>query len=193
MVIAIIVLGIAVALLLLYGVVAFNALVRMRNECDQAFSNIDVQLKRRHDLIPNLVETVKGYAGHERQALENVTAARSRAVGASGPEAQAKAEGALGGALRQLFAVAENYPELKADRNFRELQSELTDTEDQIQSARQSYNASVREMNTMVASFPSRVIARLTKIGQRGFFELAEPAEAEVPQVSFTSPSGRSP
>ena len=186
MLVAILVLGVAMALLLLYGVVAFNALVRMRNECDQAFSDINVQLKRRHDLIPNLVETVKGYAGHERQVLENVTEARSRAVSASGPEARAEAESGLGGALRQLFAVAESYPELKADRNFRELQRELTDTEDGIQSARQSYNVSVREMNVRVQSFPSSVIARATKMRRREFFELAEPAQSEVPQASFT-------
>ena len=186
MLVAIVVLGVAMALLLLYGVVAFNALVRMRNECDQAFSDIDVQLKRRHDLIPNLVETVKGYAGHERQVLENVTEARSRAVSASGPEAQAKAESGLGGALRQLFAVAESYPDLKADRNFRELQRELTDMEDGIQRARQSYNASVQEMNVRVESFPSSLIARVTEMRRREFFELAGRAESQVPEVSFT-------
>jgi LemA protein len=185
MLVALVVVGIAVALLLLYGAVAFNALVRMRNECDQAFADIDVELKRRHDLIPNLIETVKGYAGHERQVLENVTEARSRAVSASGPEAQARADSALGGALRQLFAVAENYPELKADRNFRELQGELADTEDRIESARQFYNASVREMNVSVESFPSSVIARLTNMPRREFFELAEPTQSEAPQVSF--------
>ena len=183
-----IVLGIAAALLVLYAVVAYNALVRMRNECDQAFSDIEVQLKRRHDLIPNLVETVKGYAGHERQVLENVTEARRRAVSASGPEARAGAESALGGAVRQLFAVAENYPELKADRNFRELQQELRDTEDRIQTARQSYNADVREMNVKIESFPSSVIARMTTIRRRTFFELEERVEAELPQVSFPRP-----
>jgi len=184
--------GIVLALLLLYGVLAFNRLVRMRNECDQAFSDIEVHLKRRHDLVPNLVETVKGYAGHERQVLENVTEARSAAIVASDPESRARAESGLGGALRQLLAVAENYPELKADRNFRELQTQLTDTEDQIQRARQSFNASVREMNVMVQSFPSSAVARMARIEKRGFFELEEPSHGDLPSVSFPGPSARS-
>jgi LemA protein len=185
MLVAIIVVGIAVALLFLYGVVAFNALVRMQNQCDQAFSDIEVQLKRRHDLIPTLVETVKGYAAHERQVLESVTVARSTAVAASGPEARGEAESTLDSALRRLFAVAENYPELKADRSFRELQRELTDTENRIEDARRSYNVSVRDMNIRVASLPSRIVARIARIRTREFFEVAEPADSEAPSVSF--------
>jgi LemA protein len=187
MLVAIIVVVVVVALLLLYGVVTFNALVRMANECDQSFSDIEVQLKRRHDLIPNLVETVKGYAAHERQVLDNVTVARSAAVSASGPQARARAEGMLEGALRQLFAVAESYPELKADRNFRELQKDLTDTEDRIQQARQSYNASVRDLNIRIASLPSRIVARIGGMRAREFFELEEAADREAPSVSFAA------
>jgi LemA protein len=174
------------ALLVLYGVLTYNGLVRMRNECDQRFSDIDVQLKRRHDLVPNLAEAVRGYAAHERQTLENVTAARSAAVSAVGPSAQADAERGLSAALRQLFAVAESYPALKASRNFLELQSELASIEDRIQDARRLYNASVGDMNVRVASLPSRIIARIVGIRARDFFELDEPADRVAPSVSFT-------
>ena len=145
--IVLIVLIVLVVLLAIYAVVTFNGLVRLRNQAEEAFSDIDVQLKRRHDLIPNLVETVKGYATHERQVFENVTAARSNAVAATGPQQQAQAENQLTGALRQLFAVAENYPDLKASQNFLELQNELTDTEDKIQASRRFYNMTVRDLN----------------------------------------------
>jgi LemA protein len=148
-----------------------------------------VQLKRRHDLIPNLVETVKGYAAHERQTFENVTAARSRAAAAKGPEAQAQAENALTGALRQLFAVAEAYPELKASQNFIELQDELTDTEDKIQAARRFYNMTVRDLNIKIDQFPSRVLAGMGGFTKREFFELEDRADREVPAVSFGAPS----
>src|SRR5688500_458971 len=158
--IALIVLIVLVALLIVYAVVTFNGLVRLRNQSEEAFSDIDVQLKRRHDLIPNLVETVKGYAAHERQVFENVTAARSNAVSAQGPEAQAQAENQLTGALRQLFAVAEAYPDLKANQNFLELQNELTDTEDKIQASRRFYNMTVRDLNTKIEQFPSSIVAR---------------------------------
>jgi len=172
-------------LLVLYGVLTYNRLVRMRNECDQRFSDIDVRLKLRHDLVPNLVEAVRGYAAHERQALESVTAARSAAVSAVGPSARADAERGLSGALRQLFAVAESYPELRASRNFLELQNELAGVEDRIQDARRLYNASVADMNVRVASLPSHIIARIAGIRARGFFELEEPADREAPSVSF--------
>src|SRR3954465_7512011 len=184
-----IVLIVLIVLLALYAVVTFNGLVRLRNQSEEAFSDIDVQLKRRHDLIPNLVETVKGYAAHERQVFENVTAARSAATAAQGPAEQARAEGALTGALRQLVAVAEAYPDLKANQNFLELQNELTDTEDKIQAARRFYNMTVRDLNTKVETFPSRVIAGMRNIGKRDFFELDEPADRDVPAVSFGTPS----
>jgi LemA protein len=180
-----IVLIVLIALLVLYAVVTFNSLIRLRNQSQEAFSDIDVQLKRRHDLIPNLVETVKGYAAHERQVFENVTAARSAATAAHGPEAQAQAENQLTGALRQLFAVAENYPDLKANQNFLELQNELTDTEDKIQASRRFYNMTVRDLNTKVQQFPSSVIARFANAQEREFFELEEPTDREVPSVSF--------
>ncbi len=146
-----------VVIAIIYTIATFNGLIRLQQRADEGFSDIDVQLKRRHDLIPNLVETVKGYASHERQTFENVTAARNAAVAATGPEAQAQAENQLTGALRQLFAVAENYPDLKASQNFLELQNELTDTEDKIQAARRFYNMTVRDLNIKVQSFPSSV------------------------------------
>jgi LemA protein len=189
MTIAIIVILAIVVIAVLYTIAAFNSLVRLRQRADEGFSDIDVQLKRRHDLIPNLVETVRGYAAHERQTLENVTAARNAAVAATGPEAQARAENQLTGALRQLFAVAENYPDLKASRNFLELQNEITDTEDKIQAARRFYNMTVRDLNIKVQSFPSSVIANQRGIQKRAFFELDEAADREVPTVSFSAPS----
>src|SRR5437667_5109522 len=190
MTIAIIVILAIVVIAVIYTIAAFNGLIRLQNRADGGFSDIDVQLKRRHDLIPNLVETVKGYASHERTVLENVTAARNAAVAATGPGAQAQAENQLSGALRQLFAVAENYPDLKASRNFLELQNELTDTEDKIQAARRFYNMTVRDLNIKIESFPSSVIANYRGIQKRDFFELDEPADREVPSVSFgTAPA----
>jgi LemA protein len=181
---------VVVVLLVIYAVVTFNSLVRLRTRADESFSDIDVQLKRRHDLIPNLVETVKGYAQHERQVFENVTAARSNAVAAQGPAEQGRAETALTGALRQLFAVAEAYPDLKANQNFLELQNELTDTEDKIQAARRFYNMTVRDLNIKVDTFPSRFIAGMAGASKRPFFELEEPSEREVPAVSFGAGAG---
>jgi LemA protein len=175
-------------LLALYGVATFNSLVRLNQRAQEGFSDIDVQLKRRHDLIPNLVETVKGYASHERQVFENVTAARSSAVAAKGPEAQAQAETALSGALRQLFAVAEAYPDLKASQNFIELQDELTDTEDKIQAARRFYNMTVRDLNIKVETFPSRFFAGIANVTKRDFFELEDVTDRAVPEVSFQAP-----
>jgi LemA protein len=188
--IALIVIIVIAALLVLYTVATFNNLIRLRNRADEGFSDIDVQLKRRHDLIPNLVETVKGYASHERGVFENVTQARSAAVAARGPEQQGRAENALTGALRQLFAVAEAYPDLKASRNFLELQNELTDTEDKIQAARRFYNTTVRDLNIKVETFPSRVIAGVANVSKRDFFELEDERDREVPSVSFgTAPA----
>jgi LemA protein len=185
MTIAVIVILVLAALLVLYGIVTYNRLVRLRTQSEEGFSDIDVQLKRRHDLIPNLVETVKGYAAHERATLENVTAARSNAVAARGPEQRAQAENALTGALRQLFAVAEAYPDLKASQNFIELQDEITDTEDKIQAARRFYNMTVRDLNVKIDQFPSSVVAGVGNFDKREFFELDEPADREVPVVSF--------
>jgi LemA protein len=181
MTIVIIVLVVIGVLIAIYGVVTFNNLIRLNIRAQEGFSDIDVQLKRRHDLIPNLVETVKGYAAHERQVFENVTTARSQAVAASGPQAQAEAENALSGALRQLFAVAEAYPELKASQNFIELQDEITDTEDKIQAARRFYNMTVRDLNIKIDQFPSRYLAPLAKVTKREFFEIEDAAEREVP------------
>jgi LemA protein len=189
MTIAIIVIVAIIVIAIAYIVATFNGLIRLQQRADEGFSDIDVQLKRRHDLIPNLVETVKGYAAHERQTLENVTAARTAAVAATGPEAQARAENQLTGALRQLFAVAENYPDLKASQNFLELQNEITDTEDKIQAARRFYNMTVRDLNIKVQSFPSSVIANQRGIQKREFFELDQPGDREVPEVSFGAPS----
>jgi LemA protein len=185
MTVAVIVIIAVAALLILYGILTFNNLVRLRTRSAEGFSDIDVQLKRRHDLIPNLVETVKGYAAHERQTFENVTAARSRAVAAKGPQDRAQAENALSGALRQLFAVAEAYPELKASQNFIELQDELTDTEDKIQAARRFYNMTVRDLNIKIQSFPASAVARMGNFSEREFFEMEEPADRAVPAVSF--------
>ena len=177
----------AVAAVALWAVGVYNALVRLRNGSENAWSDIDVQLKRRWDLIPNLVETVKGYASHERQTLEDVIAARGGAMAAEGPEAKANAEGGLTRALRQLFAVAEAYPELKANQNFLELQGELSEIEDVIQKARRYYNAIVRDLNTKIEIFPQSLIAQLTGFTRKDYFELDDEAERSAPQVSFGS------
>ncbi|MGH7552993.1 MAG: LemA family protein [Longimicrobiales bacterium] len=162
----------------------YNGLVRLKVQADSAWSDIDVQLKRRHDLVPNLVETVKGYAGHERGTLEAVVAARSRAMSAQGPAARAEAETMLTGALKSLFALSEAYPQLRATENFGTLQSSLGDIEDAIQNARRYYNAVVRDLNTKVLQFPGNLIARSFGFREREFFEL-EAAERAVPKVSF--------
>lgn len=174
-----------VVLLGLYVVMAYNNLISLRNRVDESFSDIDTQLKRRHDLIPNLVETVKGYATHERETLQNVTEARQTAVAAKGPEAQAAAEGILGAALGRLMAVAEAYPDLKANQNFLALQNELSDTENKIQASRRFYNMQVRDLNTKVQSVPTNIIASRTGITEREFFELDDAAERAVPGVQF--------
>jgi LemA protein len=175
-------LGIVAAVVLL-AVATYNGLVGLRQRVRQAFADVDVQLKQRHDLVPNLVETVKGYASHERETLENVIKARNAAVAASGPAAQAQAENMLSGMLRQLFALAEAYPDLKASTNFLELQRELSKLEDEIQMARRYYNGAVRNLNTMIETIPSNIVAGLTGFQQRAYFELTEPTERNVPRV----------
>ena len=182
-----IVLGLVV-LVVVAAVVSYNRFVTQRNLIRDAWANIDTELRRRYDLIPNLVETVKGYAGHEREVLENVTQARAMATQATGsPAEQAAAEGPLVAALRQLFAVVENYPDLKANQNFLALQAELTNTEDRLQTARRFYNANVRDYNRRVQSFPSNVIANTFHFEEEEFFEVDEAlrGDAGVPRVSF--------
>jgi LemA protein len=179
-----IVLGI-IGLVLLYGVFAYNRLVRLRVRTENAWSQIDVQLRRRYDLIPNLVEAVKGYAAHERELFEDVARARAHAESASGVQAQAQAENQLSAGLRRLIAVAENYPQLKASENFLALQEELTGTESKIAFARQFYNDQVQALNTLIQSFPSNLIARLGRFSTREFFEIDEPARSPV-SVQFS-------
>jgi LemA protein len=174
-----IVLGV-VALVLLWAVFAYNGLVRRRVRVDNAWSQIDVQLRRRYDLIPNLIEAVKGYASHERQLFENVTQARSQAQSASGVRDQAQAENQVTQGIRQLLAVAENYPQLKANQNFLALQEELTGTESRIAFARQFYNDQVAGLNTRIQSFPSSIIASMFTFQPREFFEIDEPARGPV-------------
>ncbi len=176
---------IVLAVIVLWLVVEYNGLVRVRNQAKEAFSDIDVQLKRRYDLIPNLVESVKGYMAHEAGVFETVTAARSQAMQATGP-AKAGAENQLSGALKSLFAVAENYPQLKANENFLSLQGELTDTEDKIQAARRFYNGMVRDLNTKIQVFPSNIIANAFGFKQMDFFgnDLTD-AEKQAVQVKF--------
>ncbi len=166
------------------GVGLYNALVKLREQVDAAWADIDVQLKRRHDLIPNIVETVKGYAAHESKTLEAVIAARSAAMGAQGPEQSGRAEGMLGGALKSLFALAESYPDLQAAEGFRDLQHTLASMEDSVQQARRYYNAVVRDYNTKIGQVPSNIIARSFNFREREFFEIPE-AEKSVPKVSF--------
>lgn len=168
-----------------YALMAYNSLIRLRNQVKEAWSDIEVQLKRRHNLIPNLVETVKGYAKHEAGAFESVTAARARALGAHDPKAQADAENMLTGALKSLFAVAEAYPDLKANGNFLELQRELSDTENKIQASHRFYNGVVRDYNTSIESVPSNIIASTFSFKPADFFELENPEEKQVPTVSF--------
>ncbi len=180
-------LGLLVLMLIVYLIITYNGLVKLRVQADAAWADIGVQLKRRHDLLPNLVETVKGYAAHERTTFERVTEARARAVSASGPAARAQAEGALTAAIRSLFAVAENYPQLRAVENFSQLQTQISQIEDQIQLARRYYNAVVRDLNTRIAQFPSNVVAGLFSFYTREYFEMAA-AERESPQVQFGTP-----
>src|SRR2546429_6019762 len=174
------VLGVIAGLL----VAIYNSLVQLRVRADNAWSDIDVQLKRRHDLIPNLVETVKGYAAHEKGTFENIAKFRSQAMQASSPADKAAAENQLTGALKSLFAVAENYPELKASEEFTQLQGSLSQTEDTIQNSRRYYNAVVRDLNTKIQSFPTNIMAGMFGFQQRQFFEVAA-AEREPVAVKF--------
>lgn len=179
-----IVLGVVVVVALwLVGV--FNLLVRSRNRVKEAWSDIDVQLKRRYDLIPNLVETVKGYAAHEQGVLENVIKARSAAMGAHSVKEHGQAENMLSGALKSLFALAEAYPQLRAVESFAKLQDELSDTENKIQAARRFYNTNVMTLNTQIEQFPTNVVANLFGFKKEEFFELGSPAERENVQVKF--------
>lgn len=180
-----IVVAVIVVLLLLWAVGVYNGLIKLRNLVQEAWRQIDVELKRRHDLIGNLVETVKGYAAHERGTLEDVMKARSAAMaGGQSPAQQAQSEGLLSAALGRLIAVAEAYPDLKANQNFMALQNELTSTEDRIASARRYYNANVRELNTKVETVPSNIVAGMFNIGRAEYFE-AEGAERDPVKVDF--------
>ena len=180
-----VVLGIFVlCILVLIGM--YNSLVRLRNQVKNAWSQIDVQLKRRHDLIPNLVETAKGYMQHERQTLETITDARSRAMGAGTVGEKAKAESALSGAMSKFFLVVENYPDLKANQNFLAVQEELSSTENKIAFSRQNYNDQVLFYNNKIEMFPSNVVAGMFSFKQSEFFELEDIAEKAVPKVDFS-------
>jgi LemA protein len=174
-----------VAVLVVLFIVVYNGLVSKRVRCQEAWSQIDVQLKRRYDLIPNLVETVKGYAAHEKETLERVIQARNQAIAAEGVRQQAEAENFLSGALRQLFALSESYPNLKANENFSQLQEELTSTENRIAFARQHYNDSAAVYNTARQKFPNTMVASLFGFTARDYFELEEPAQREAPKVQF--------
>ncbi len=180
----IIILG-AIAVIVLWAVFVYNRLVVLRNRTKEAWSDIDVQLKRRYNLIPNLVETVKGYASHERELFERVTEARAKAIRAGDIKEQAEAENALSSTLKSLFAVAENYPNLKASNNFLELQRELRDTEDKIMAARRFYNGNVRDLNIKIERFPEKIIASMLGFEKRDMFEIEEAATREPVKVDF--------
>lgn len=177
MIIAYIILGI-LAIILVWAIASYNGFITLINRAKEAWSDIDVQLQRRYDLIPNLVNTVKGYATHESSAFEKVTEARSRAMQAGSLSEKAAAEGELSGTLKSLFAIAEAYPDLKANINFLELQRELSDTENKIQASRRFYNTNVRDLNTSTQSFPSNLIAKMFHFQEMEFFELAEGDQA---------------
>ncbi len=184
---ALVILGI-VAVIVLLAITTYNGLVGLRQRVRQAFADVDVQLKQRHDLVPNLVETVKGYASHEKETLENVIKARNAAVAASGPAAQAQAEGALSGMLRQLFALAEAYPDLKANANFQQLQTELGDIENKLAASRRFFNNAAAEYNTSRESFPAVLFANMLGFSREDFFNLDEAERAATrtaPKVQF--------
>ena len=171
--------------IVLWVIFAYNSFVSLRNRTKEAWSDIDVQLKRRYNLVPNLVETVKGYASHERELFEKVTEARAKALGAKTVKEQSQAENALSQTLKSLFAVAENYPQLKASQNFLELQKELTDTEDKIQAARRFYNGNVRDLNIKIESFPAKVVAALFSFKKMDLFEIEQAEQREPVSVKF--------
>jgi len=179
-----ILLGIII-LLALWIAVVYNGFVKLINRAKEAWADIDVQLKRRYDLIPNLIETVKGYASHEKEVFEKVTEARTRAMGIQTVKEKGEAENFLSATLKSLFAVAENYPQLRASENFQQFQEELTDTENKIQAARRFYNGNVRDLNIKIESFPDNLIASLFGFKKMDFFELAEKEEKEAPRVQF--------
>ena len=178
---------VVVIVLIISAVIAiYNSLVQLRNQVDNSWSQIDVQLKRRHDLIPNLIETAKGYMHHERETFEAITNARSQAMGANNVTESGKAEGALGQALSNFLLVVENYPDLKANQNFLSLQEELTSTENKISFSRQNYNDQVLFFNNKTQMFPSNIVANMFSFAKRDFFELESEAEREVPKVNFS-------
>ncbi len=179
------VLLIVVAAIVLWFVATYNGLIRLKNQTDEAWADIDVQLKRRYDLIPNLVNTVKGYAAHESGVFEKITQARAAAMGADTPATKAVAENALAGTLKSLFAVAEAYPDLKANQNFAKLQDELSDTENKVQAARRFYNGNVRDFNTKLQVFPTNMVGGMLGFAKREFFEIANGEERDTPQVKF--------
>jgi LemA protein len=186
--IALVIIAVIVILLIVFVIAVYNGMVRSRNKVDEAWSGIDVQLKRRHDLIPNLVESVKGYAAHERETFQAVTDARTRAMSASGPAAAGAAEGMLSQALGRLFAVAEAYPQLRATENFQQLQNELTNTEDQIAAARRIYNGNVQSYNSSIQVFPNSIIAGMGGFTRREFFEIEDAGDREPVKVDFSTP-----
>jgi len=179
-----IILGV-LAVIVIWAVVSYNRLILMVNRAKEAWADIDVQLKRRYDLIPNLINTVKGYATHESQVFEKVTQARTAAMGAGTLEAKGQAETSLAGALKSVFAIAEAYPDLKADQNFLALQTELSDTENKIQAARRFYNANVRDLNTSIEVFPGNLIAGMFRFVKMEFFQLSDEAAREPVEVKF--------
>jgi len=183
---AIFIIIIAILVILIFLIISiFNRLVVLRNRGKEAWADIDVQLKRRYNLIPNLINTVKGYAQHERELFEKVTKSRAQAMGAQGAEAKGRAENMLSSTLKSLFAVAENYPDLKASENFKHLQEELTDTEDKVQASRRFYNNNVKALNIKIESFPSNAIARLFSFKKMELFEITALSERDVPKVEF--------
>jgi LemA protein len=175
-----------VVLIVVAFVLVRNSIIGSRNRVEEAWSGIDVQLKRRYALVPNLVETVKGYAQHERQTFENVTEARAEAMRSAGPREASKAEGALTAALGDLRAIAENYPDLQATQNFQQLSRNLSELEDEIQASRRIYNSNVQAYNTKIQIFPNSIVASAGRFQPRDFFEIEVPAEREVPEVSFS-------
>ncbi|MGA9291442.1 MAG: LemA family protein [Ignavibacteriaceae bacterium] len=185
MVALIIILAIIVVAILVV-VSMYNSLIRLRNQVKNAWSQIDVQLKRRHDLIPNLIETVKGYMVHERETLQNITNARSQAMSATGVKERAQAEGELSGAMSKFFLVVENYPDLKANQNFLALQEELTSTENKISFSRQNYNDQVLFYNNKIQVFPTNIMAGMFNFKEETFFEVEDKSERDVPKVSFS-------
>ena len=179
-----IVLGI-IAALIVFVVSIYNSLVSLRNTSEQAWSDVDVQLKRRYDLVPNLVETVKGYASHEKETFEKVVQARNMAMGASSPGEKAEGENFLSATLKSLFALSENYPDLKANQNFLDFQNELSEIEEKIQLARRYYNAVVRDLNTKIETVPSNIVANNFGFKKKEYFELDTTEERQNPEVSF--------